>query len=248
MRSAMLDPVKCRRCRLLLRLLLAAARPLPHRLSRDEDTRGKAFVMIGTGLADQLVGNARVALLLYMLLQCGLIVVRYMTAPNEHRLGGKLTRHIVLRRLPTTIQIDRTYDRLERILKIVLSVCTAAEQFPSAEPQIAAEIKLPRKPRQRLTLNETRTHLRELSLGTVRKTRIQIGAGGKLQHSITQKLQTFVMRNSVFRFIGIRRMRQRLIQQRNIIKCYIHVNRKTHKSCASFLCHFICHCFTSDTS
>lgn len=168
----MLDPMKCRRCRLLLRLFLAAACPLSHRLSRNEDTRGKAFVMIGPGLADQFVGNARVTLLLDMLLQRGLIVVRYVTVPNKRRLGGKLTRNVVLRRLPTTIQIDRTDDRLERILKIVLSVCTTAEQFPSSKPQIAAEVKLPRKPRQRLTLDETRTHLREFPLGTVRKARI----------------------------------------------------------------------------
>ena len=211
MRSAMLDPMKCRRCRLLLRLLLAATRPLPHRLSRDEDTRGKAFVMIGTGLTNQLIGNAHMAFLLDMLLQCGLIVVRYMTALYERKLRGKLTRHIVLRHLPAAVQIDRTDHRLKSILKIVLPISSPAQKLSASEEKIAAEVKLPGKACQCLTLDETRTHLRELSLGTVRKVRIQIGAGGKLQHCIAQKLQTLVMRNSVFRFIGIRRMRQRLI-------------------------------------
>ena len=203
MRSAMHDPMKCRRCRLLLRLFLAAACPLSHCLSRNEDTCGKAFIVVGAALTDQLIGNAHMAFLLDLLLQCGLIVMRYMTASNKRCLGSKLTRNVVLRRLPTTIQIDRTDDRLERILKIVLSVCTTAEQFPSSEPQIAAEIKLPRKPRQRLTLDETRTHLCEFSLSTVRKAHIQIGAGGKLQHGIAQKFQTFVMRYGILLFVCI---------------------------------------------
>ena len=75
-------------------------------------------------------------------------------------------------------------------------------------------MKRPRKFRKAGGADNAGSGLGQLTFGHLRELHIKIGAGGKLQHRISQKFETFIMDDVFFfGFIGIGRMYQSLMQQ-----------------------------------
>ena len=71
---------------------------------------------------------------------------------------------------------------------------------------------------ERRRADNARTRLRELAFRHLREVLVEIGAGGKLQHSIPQKFEAFVMGRVPLRLIGIRGMRQSLVEECEIVE------------------------------
>ncbi len=71
------------------------------------------------------------------------------------------------------------------------------------QEQILAEPEPRRDLRERRRADDARARLRELALGEIWEMRIKICAGGKLQHSISQKLKALVVHDASLRFVGV---------------------------------------------
>ena len=178
---------------------------------------------------------------LHVFLQHRLVVLCDVFLPQVRQLVDKLTLHIGACRIPTTVEIDRTDHRLKDILKVVLSLRSAAEHLAAPHTQMCSEMQLTRQPCEGLALHETRTHLRQLPLRTAWIGVVEIRTDRELEDGIAQKLQSLVMRCVPPCLVGIGGMGQRLVEKGKISKICAERRRKAHEFRAPFFRHRICH-------
>ena len=133
-------------------------------------------------------------------------------------LAAELAHDVSLRRLPALVEVDCADDGLEDILEVRLARAAAAHLLTAPQEQVIAEVQAGRELGERRRADDARARLRELALRHLREVLIKICAGGKLQHSISQEFETFVMGRVPLRLIGIRGMRQGLVEKSDIVE------------------------------
>ena len=123
--------------------------------------------------------------------------------PHLVELRRKLPQRVVACDLPALVEIDGAEHGLEGVLEVRRALPSAAYFLTMPQEQILAEPEPRRELRERRRADDARARLRELALGEIWEMRIKICAGGKLQHSISQKLKALVVYDASLRFVGV---------------------------------------------
>ena len=121
--------------------------------------------------------------------------------------GRRSTRHLIERAVERLIRAGGRKTEAD-----------AAHLLAASQEQVIAEMQAGRELGECRRADDARTRLRELAFRHLREVLIKICAGGKLQHSISQEFETFVMGRVPLRLIGIRGMRQGLVEKSDIVE------------------------------
>ena len=199
---------------MLLGGFFAAATALGQQLTVAPDADRKLLVVVGAGLAGDLVFQHSGRVLLDDLLQTGLVVVLGSLALGDEG------QDEIARGLHAAVQIQRGNDRLERIGDNARAAASAAKVLAVAKAQILTQLNFLCELEQCILANEAGAHTGQLALGAARLVE-QIVRYNDGQYAVAQKFQPLVVGRGDLALVGIAGMGQRNAQQRRIFECIV---------------------------
>ena len=151
-------------------------------------------------------------------LQRRLVVLDELAALHAVEFRRELAHGVVPRDVPSLVEVDGAEHGFERVFEVRRARATAAHLLAMPQEQVVAEPEPRRDLRKRGRADDARARARELALWELREMRIKISAGGKLQHSISEKLEAFVVRDAPLRFIRVGRMDEGRVQEADVVE------------------------------
>lgn len=126
----------------------------------------------------------------------------------------------------SSIQINRAKQSFKSIAEKRVALSSPLAFFPFSQSNACIKPDLSGKSGQRVLVDQTRAHGREISLARIGETLKQFIGNTQFKYSVTQKFQTFIVRQVILLLIGVRTVRHCRMQQLDLTEVIGNISLK----------------------